>query len=126
MTRAIDRLKAAVNMAPSRKSVMLPDGSEFAWWMAPLTLAQRARAQKSAGSDDAMAFALQLLVMVAKDESGQPLFVAGDMAELRNALPSALVDEILLTLLKQDEEEEADEEDATPLPSKGRTKKTTT
>lgn len=123
--RAIDKLKAAVSMQPSKRSVELPDGSEFAWWMSPLTLAQRARAQKAANTDDSIAFALQLLVMVAKDENGQPLFVAGDLPELRNALPSALVDKILLKLLESEEvtNEEAEEE-VTPLSSRTNSRKT--
>lgn len=112
--RALERLRAAVSMAPQRKAVTLPDGSEFEWWMSPLTLAQRAKAQKLAGSDDATAFALQLLVMVAKDESGQPLFVPAELAELRNAIPAKIVDEMLLCMLdaqKKDEDEEDEEFD---------------
>lgn len=112
--RAIDRLRSAVSMEPQRKAVELPDGSEFEWWMKPLTLAQRAKAQKLAGSDDATAFALQLLVMVARDENGQALFAAGEIAELRNALPAKVVDDMLLAMLDaapKDEDEEADELD---------------
>ena len=126
--RAIDRLKAAVNMSQQKKSVELPDGSEFEWYMAPLTIAQRNRAQKAAGSDDAIAFSLQLLQMVAKDENGAPLFGPGDMAELRNALPAKLVDEMLLVMLdaKDEEDEEEDEDEALdPKPSRRRSRKTT-
>ena len=125
--RAIDRLKSAVNMSQQKKSVELPDGSEFEWYMAPLTIAQRNRAQKAAGSDDAIAFSLQLLQMVAKDENGTPLFAAGDMAELRNALPAKLVDEMLLGMLdaKEDEEEEDEAENLDPKPSRRRSRKTT-
>ena len=49
-------------MKPARRSVELPDGSEFEFYMTPLTLAERARAQKQAKSEDATDFALQLLV----------------------------------------------------------------
>ena len=55
--RAIDRLKAAVHMQPEKRSVELPDGSDFEFYMTPLTLAQRKRAQKQAKSDDATDFA---------------------------------------------------------------------
>ena len=124
--RAIDRLKAAVNTSQQKKSVELPDGSEFEWYMAPLTIAQRNRAQKAAGSDDAIAFSLQLLQMVAKDENGAPLFAPGDVPELRNALPAKLVDEILLVMLDaKEEEEEEDDEDLDPKPSRRRSRKTT-
>lgn len=127
--RAIERLKAAVSMAQAKKSVTLPDGSEFEWYMSPLTIAQRTRAQKAAGSDDAIAFSLQLLQMVAKDENGAPLFAAGDMAELRNALPAKLVDDLLLVMLdakEGDEDEEGEEEEeVTPKTSRRRSRKTT-
>jgi len=98
--RAIDRLKAALSMEPQRKVVALPKGEELEWWMRPLTLAQRAKAQKLAGGDDATSFALHLLVMVAKDANGEPLFATGELAELRNALPAKKVDEILLAMLQ--------------------------
>ncbi len=60
--RAIDRLKKAANLEPVKKTVELSDGTEFEMWVAPLTMAERERAQKRAGSDDANAFALQLLI----------------------------------------------------------------
>ena len=123
--RALERLRAAVSMAPQRKAVTLPDGSEFEWWMSPLTLAQRAKAQRLAGSDDATAFALQLLVMVAKDESGQPLFVPAELAELRNAVPAKVVDKMLLAMLDADEKaEEEAEEEFDPKPSEKPSRKT--
>ena len=37
--RALERLKAAVSMKATRKSVMLPNGTEFAFYSAPVTLA---------------------------------------------------------------------------------------
>jgi len=125
--RAIERLKAAVSMAQAKKSVTLPDGTQFEWYMSPLTIAQRSRAQKAVGSDDAIAFSLQLLQMVAKDEGGAPLFAPGDMAELRNALPAKLVDEMLLVMLdaKDEEEDGEDEEEITPKTSSRRSRKTT-
>ena len=110
-------------MSPQRKAVTLPDGSEFEWWMSPLTLAQRAKAQKLAGSDDATAFALQLLVMVAKDENGAPLFVSAELAELRNAIPAKVVDAMLLAMLDAEESEE-EEEEYDPKPSEKPSRKT--
>ena len=111
MSTALERLKKAVSMKPQRKAVDLPDGSEFEYWMTPLTLAERSRAQKQAKSDDATDFALQLLVAKAMDEHGGRLFNAGDLAELRNALPASVVEALMLQLLLQDAEpEEGDEE----------------
>jgi hypothetical protein len=122
MGKALDRLKQAVSMKATRKAVTLPDGSEFEFYAAPVTLAQRARAQKQAGGDDATSFALQLLVMLAQDENGQKLFAPGEIAELRNELPAAVVEALMLQLLQDAEPEE----DAEPLDMKstgGRTAK---
>ena len=110
MSTALERLKKSVSMKPQRKAVDLPDGSEFEYWAPPITLAQRARAQKQAGNDDAVSFALQLLVMVAQDENGEKLFNVGDLAELRNALPASVVEALMLQLLQDAEPEEGDEE----------------
>ena len=123
--RAIDRLKAAVHMQPEKKSVELPDGSDFEFYMTPLTLAQRKRAQKQAKSDDATDFALQLLINVARDENQAPLFTAGDLAELRNSLPANLVDALMLEILGANDDEEEDEEEVTPKSSGRSSKKTT-
>ena len=121
--RALDRLKAAVDMKSARKVVELPDGSEFEFWMTPLTLAERSKAQKQAKSDDATDFALQLLVTKAVDENGQKLFAPAEVVELRNALPASVVEALMLQLLADaeplDEEEELD-----PKPSPRNSRKT--
>ena len=109
MSKALDRLKASVAMKATRRAVTLPDDSEFEFYSAPITLAQRARAQKQAGNDNATDFALQLLVMMAQDENGQKMFAPGEMAELRNELPASVVEALMLQLL-QDAEPEEDEE----------------
>ena len=112
-------------MQPQKKSVKLPDGSDFEFYMAPLTLAQRKKAQKLAGSDDATDFALQLLVMVARDQDGQALFAQGELAELRNAIPAKIVDDLMLAMLDADakaeeEEDEIDSKSADAAVRKGR------
>ena len=114
MSNALERLKKAVSMKPQRKAAELPDGSEFEFLSRPVTLAQRARAQKLAGNDNATDFALQLLVMLAEDENGQKLFDAGDIAELRNALPASVVESLMLQLLV---EPEAAEDEALDMKS---------
>ena len=108
MSTALERLKKSVSMKPQRKAVDLPDGSEFEFFMTPLTLAERSRAQKQAKSDDATDFALQLLVAKATDENGGRLFNAGDLAELRNALPANVVEALMLQLLADDQGEDED------------------
>ena len=106
MGKALDRLKKAVSMKPQRRTVELPDGGEFEFYMTPLTLAERSRAQKQAKSDDATDFALQLLVSKAKDSGGMPLFNQGEIADLRNVLPASVVEALMLQLIGEQEEEE--------------------
>jgi hypothetical protein len=122
MSNALERLKKAVSMKPQRKAAELPDGSEFEFFMTPLTLAERSRAQKQAKSDDATDFALQLLVAKATDENGEKLFNAGDLAELRNSLPASVVEAMMLLLLTSEEVEEEAEVD--PKPSQPTSKRT--
>ena len=121
MSTALERLKKSVSMKPQRKAVDLPDGSEFEYWMTPLTLAERSRAQKQAKSDDATDFALQLLVAKATDENGGRLFNAGDLAELRNALPAHVVEALMLQLLA---DVQGEDEDLDPKPSQPTSKRT--
>ena len=110
MSTALERLKASVSMKPTRRSVELPDGTEFEYWAPPVTLAQRAKAQKLAGNDNAVDFAIQLLVMLAQDQNGQKLFSPGDVAELRNTLPASVVESLMLLLLADSEPEEEQQE----------------
>lgn len=110
MSAALDRLKKAVSMAAKRKAVELPDGSEFEFWMTPLTLAQRAKAQKNARTDDPTDFALQLLVEKARNENNTPLFNPGEISELRNALPASVVEALMMKLIGEDDEQEEEVE----------------
>ena len=106
MSKALERLKSAVVMKHTRRTIELPDGSEFEFWAPPITLAQRARAQKLAGNDDATSFALQLLVMVAHDDNGQKLFAPGEIAELKNELPASLVEDLMMQMINWQAEED--------------------
>ena len=108
--RAIDRLKKACSMKSQRKAVELPDGSELEYFMTPLTIAERKKAQKAAKDDDPTEFALQLLVQKAKDENGGQLFTIADLPEMRLALPASVVEALMLQLLADEESEEEAEE----------------
>jgi hypothetical protein len=110
MGKALDRLKKAVSMKAARRVIVLPDGEEFEFWMTPLTLAERTKAQKQARSDDATDFALQLLVTKAKDQNGMPLFNQGEIADLRNVLPASVVEALMMKLIGEDDEEEEEVE----------------
>ncbi len=105
---AIERLKKAANLEPIKKTVTLSDGTDFEMWVSPLTMAERERAQKRAGSDDANAFALQLLVNKARDETGKALFVAGEVDVLKNEVKDKDLQALMLSILTEDEEDVLD------------------
>lgn len=102
--RAIDRLRKAANLEPTKKSVELSDGSTFEMWVTPLTMAERERAQKQAKSDDANAFALQLLLAKALDENGQRLFSAGEIDVLKNEVKDKDLQALMLAILTDEGE----------------------
>lgn len=102
--RAIDRLKKAANLEPVKKTVVLSDGSEFEMWVTPLTAAERERAQKQTKSDDANAFALQLLIAKALDENGTKLFAAGEIDVLKNEVKDKDLQALMLAVITDDEE----------------------
>ena len=102
--RAIDRLKKAANLEPKKKVVVLSDGSEFEMWVTPLTAAERERAQKQAKSDDANAFALQLLITKALDDSGSKLFAAGEIDVLKNEVKDKDLQALMLAVITDDDE----------------------
>jgi len=103
--RAIDRLTKAANLVPSRKDVELSDGTTFTFWCRPLTMAERERAQGKAKTDDAAAFALQLLVDKALDENGQRMFVPADMTTMKHEVRDADLQVLMLSVLSAPEDE---------------------
>lgn len=103
--RAIDRLRKAANLEPTKKAVELSDGSTFEMWVTPLTMAERERAQKQAKSEDATAFALQLLLQKACDETGAKLFSAGEIDILKNEVKDKDLQSLMLAVLTDDSEE---------------------
>jgi hypothetical protein len=102
--RAIDRLRKAANLEPTKKNVELSDGTTFEMWVSPLTMAERERAQKQAKSDDANAFALQLLITKALDENGTKLFAAGEIDVLKNEVKDKDLQTLMLAILTDDAE----------------------
>lgn len=107
--RALDRLKKAANLVPVKKVVTLSDGEEFEFYCTPLTMAERERAQKNAGSDEATAFALQLLIAKAQDANGQPMFKGGDVAELKNEVRDEDLQTLMLAVLTNNADATKDE-----------------
>jgi hypothetical protein len=102
--RAIDRLRKAANLEPVKKTVDLSDGTTFELWVTPLTMAERERAQKQAKSDDATAFALQLLIAKALDEAGAKLFKPGEVDILKNEVKDKDLQALMLAIITDDAE----------------------
>ena len=101
---ALDRLRKAANLEPRKIEVELTDGSVFEMYVTPLTMAERERAQKQARSDDANAFALQLLIAKAQDADGRKLFNAGEIDVLKNEVKDADLQNLMLAVINSEEE----------------------
>ena len=108
---ALDRLRKAANLEPIKKKVTLSDGSIFEMYVTPLTMAERERAQKQVRSDDANAFALQLLMNKALDVNGTKLFNAGEIDVLKNEVKDSDLQSLMLAVLNSDQEEMIDPKD---------------
>ena len=96
--------RKAANLEPTKKTVTLSDGSDFEMWVTPLTMAERERAQKQAKSEDANAFALQLLITKALDEAGAKLFSIGEVDVLKNEVKDKDLQALMLAILTDDAE----------------------
>lgn len=102
--RAIDRLRQAANLQPAKRVIELSDGTSFEMYVTPLTMAERERAQKNAKSDDANAFALQLLLSKALDENGNKLFSPGEIDVLKHEVKDKDLQSLMLAVLSDDED----------------------
>ena len=101
----LDRLKKASNLTAEKKVVKLTDGTEFEFWCAPMTMAEREQAQKGT-KDDANAFALRLFIRKAMDENGGRMFQAGQIDELKHEVSAENMDRLMLAMLPATEEED--------------------
>ena len=106
--RAIDRLKKAANLKSTKKEVTLANGDVFEFWSAPMTMAQRERANRDAKSDDVNQFALQLLLQKAEDSNGSKLFSPGDVADLKHSVRDDDLQKLMLAVIQEPEEEAAE------------------
>ena len=98
--RAIDILAKAANFTPIKQEVVFADGTEFIFYAAPMTSAERERAQKEAKTDTTSDFAMQLLIMKALDENGERIFKAGDIPRLKNDVEDEEVQKMIMCVLK--------------------------
>lgn len=100
--RALDRLKKAANMEMVKKAVILASGDEFEFWHRPLTMAERDKARKQAGSSDPQDWMLPLMILKCLDETGAPMFQAGQIDELKNEVRDTDIQKIILQLIGDD------------------------
>jgi len=108
---ALDELKAACSMATVRKEIALPNGKLFEFYMTPMTLAERSRAQKMSKENDTTDFALRLLIDKAMNQDNEKRFHIGHLPGLRNELPATLVEKLMMALIGEDEEDEEVQKD---------------
>ena len=101
----LDRLKKASNLTAEKKVVKLTDGTEFEFWCAPMTMAEREQAQKGT-KDDANAFAIRLFIRKAMQENGSRMFQAGQIDELKHEVSAENMDRLMLAMLPTTEEED--------------------
>lgn len=102
--RPIDRLRKAANFEPIKQTVTLANGEDLDFYVTPLTAAERERAQKNAKTDSANDYALQLLILKARDENGQPMFRPGDAALLKQEVEDEILQQMILKVLRPNEE----------------------
>ena len=102
---ALDQLKKAANLTPTKKTVELQTGGVFEFWSTPLTMAENERAKqinKEMGNEgDLDAFALTLFVQKATDQNGTKLFQNGQIAEMKNELRHADLQALMLSVIQE-------------------------
>lgn len=103
--RAIDRLIKAANLQRTKKSITLNDGSVFEFYMTPLVLAEREKAQQATkNSDEYSSVTLHLVVDKATDENGQKLFSPGEISILKQEVRDSDLQKIMLAVISDDED----------------------
>jgi hypothetical protein len=103
MASPLARLKKAANLTPTKRVVTLNDGSVFEFYSAPLTMAERERAENMPGGNAANGLALNLLVTKAMDDTGKRLFAAGEIAELKEEVLDADLQALMLAIITNPE-----------------------
>ncbi len=82
---AIAKLLKAAKLEPTKRSIVLSDGTPLEFWMKPLVAAERRIARERAGSEaDATRYAIHLMILKARDGAGAPLFTEGMAGDLES------------------------------------------
>ena len=103
----IEQLKKAAALKPTKRTVVLTNGHVIEFHCAPLTMAERQKAQKDAKNDDTTEIALQLLVGKACDEKGEKCFNLSHIPELKHMCKEQDVQALMLAVMQEPDEEEA-------------------
>ena len=103
----IEQLKKAASLKPSKRTVVLTNGHVIEFHCAPLTMAERQKAQKDAKNDDTSEIALQLLVNKACDQNGEKCFNLSHIPELKHMCKEQDVQALMVAVMQEPEVEEA-------------------
>ena len=101
--RGIDLLTEAYGdvMSKRRKyELETPNGSKIDLYFQPLTRYDRQKAQKAAGTDDALIVSTQLLCQMAEKEDGSKFFAMADAPDLQRLLPEKVLNDVELFLFE--------------------------
>tara|TARA_B000000532_G_scaffold232442_1_gene215210 strand:- start:764 stop:1111 length:348 start_codon:yes stop_codon:yes gene_type:complete len=101
--RGIDLLTEAYGdvMSTRRKYELdLPNGQKIELYFPPLTRFDRQKAQKAAGTDDALIVSTQLLCQMAEKEDGSKFFAMADAPDLQRLLPEKVLNDVELFLFE--------------------------
>ena len=88
-------------MSTRRKyELMTPNGTKIDLYFPPLTRYDRQKAQKAAGTDDALIVSTQLLCQMAEKEDGSKFFAMADAPDLQRLLPEKVLNDVELFLFE--------------------------
>ena len=108
--RAVELLRNKFGVSQLYKHQVEQNGEvvlEIYWH--PLTIAERESIQKNVDSDDAVDFALGMMVRKALDADGKRLFQDGEKSQLKNAVDASVLQEIQLAMLASGAENKVEE-----------------
>lgn len=126
MSSGLARLKEAVDMSLTKRSVRIPgSGGTWSYWMTPLTIDQRKAAERAAGPKaNEQDTGLQILIAKAMNKDGTPMFTVADLPELKRELPAAMLTDAMVQIINGEGGEDEDDEAVDPKSSSASSPKT--
>ena len=104
-------------MSLQKRSVQIPGGGAFVYWLTPLTITQRRAAEKAAGPKSSeQDTGLHILIAKAMNEDGQPLFTVADLRDLKTMLPASVLTDLMVQIINGEGGEVEEGEVATDDP----------